>query len=159
MLPSLFRPKILISLNGVFWNTLTPLETLIRHISIFAIFTQSQIRLWRFLSLKRITMNGIAGYFPILVFNFNLYGIVSTDRSPRCKRRLFVKGIAHHNNRFLLFGYSQIWRNYLQGDDREQHRFLNYILTKQTVKICSFCLVWRFFHWNLYQAEVTLLWN
>ena len=56
---SLFQLKVLISLNSVFWNTLTPLETLICHISISAIFTQFQIRLWRFLSLKPITMNDI----------------------------------------------------------------------------------------------------
>ena len=93
LLTFFFHLKILLSLNGVFWNTLTPLKTLICHISIFAIFTQFQIRLWRFLSLKRITMNDIVGYLPILVFNFNLYGIVCTDRSSRCKGLLFVKGI------------------------------------------------------------------
>ena len=37
---------------------------------------------------------------------------------------------------------SQIWRNYLQGGDREQHRFLKYIQIKQTVKSCSFVIVW-----------------
>ena len=45
-----------------------------------------------FLSLKRITLNGIAGYLPILVFNFNLYGGVCTFRTPHCKG-LFVKEI------------------------------------------------------------------
>ena len=34
----------------------------------------------------------------------------------------------------------QIWRNYLQGGDREQDRFLKYIQTKQTTKVCSFVL-------------------
>ena len=41
---------------------LTPLEKLIPHISISAIFTQFQIRLWSFLSLKRIIMNNIVGH-------------------------------------------------------------------------------------------------
>ena len=93
LLPSLFHLKILISLNSVFWNTSPLLETLMRDISISAIFTQFQIRLWRFLSWKRITMNDIVGHLPILVFNFILYGVVCTNQSPRCKDLLFVKGI------------------------------------------------------------------
>ena len=36
-IPSI-RLQILKSLNGVFWNTLTPLETLTCHISSFSIF-------------------------------------------------------------------------------------------------------------------------
>ena len=51
----------------------------------------------------------------------------------------------HHNNCFLnVHETPQIWRNYLQGGDQEQQRFLKYILyiqTKQTVKICSFGMV------------------
>ena len=38
-------------------------------------------------------MNGIAGYLPILVLNFNLYGIVCTVGTPRYKDLLFVEGI------------------------------------------------------------------
>ena len=72
LLPSLIpSQKILTSLT----STLTPLQTLLCHISISPIlkkihhwgFTQFQMRLERFLSLKCITINSIAGYLPILV--------------------------------------------------------------------------------------------
>ena len=43
----------------------------------------------------------------------------------------------------------QIWLNYLQGGDRELHMLLKYVQIKQTLKICSFGLVWLFFRWNL----------
>ena len=48
----------------------------------------------------------------------------------------------------------QIWPNYLQGDDRELYRFLKYIQTNQTVKICSFGLVWWFLRRNVNKTEV-----
>ena len=38
-------------------------------------------------------MHGTAGYLPILLFNFNLYGIVYTVRTPLCKGFIFAKGI------------------------------------------------------------------
>ena len=38
----------------------------------------------------------------------------------------------------------QIWLHYLQGGHRELQRFLKYIQTKQTVKICCSGLVWCF---------------
>ena len=72
LIPSL---KILTSLA----SALTPLQTLLCHISISPIlkkvhhwgFIQFQIRVERFISLKRITINSIAGHLPILVLNFN----------------------------------------------------------------------------------------
>ena len=42
------------------------------------------------ISLKRITMNDIAVYLPILVLNFNLYGIACTVGTPRLKDLFFV---------------------------------------------------------------------
>ena len=126
--------------------------------------SQCQIRLWIFRSLKHTTMNGIAGYFPILVLNLNLYGIACTAPSPRCKGLLFAEGICQtiqHNN----FETLQIRHNYFQGVDRELHRFLKCIQTKKIVEICSFGLVWEYFSWNLNKTEVAqyfksiMLWN
>ena len=163
--PCLFQINVLISLNSVFWNTLTPLETLICHISISAIFTQFQIRLWRFLSLKPITMNDILdttqSWYSTLIYTASF---PLTD--PLIVKAFFLQKeftISYTTKTAFCFldvhDTSQIWRNYLQGGDHEQHRFLKYIQIKQTVKICSFVIVWWFFRWNLNKAEVALLWN
>ena len=47
----------------------------------------------------------------------------------------------------------QIWRNYLQGGDQEQHRFLRYIQNKQTVKICSFLTFLEIFSTEIWIKE------
>ena len=73
--------------------------------SIIGVYT-ALVRLWRFLSLKRITMKSIAAYLPILVLNFNLFSIFCTIRTPCCKDLLFVKGICkkiRHNHCFWMF--------------------------------------------------------
>ena len=163
--PSLFQIKVLISLNSVFWNTLTPLETLICHISISAIFTQFQIRLWRFLSLKPITMNEILdttqSCYSTLIF---MASFALTD--PLSIKDFFLQNQFTRSYTtktdfcfLIIHDTPQLWRNYLQGGDRERHRFLKYIQTKQTVKICSFDIVWWFFCWNLNKAEAALLRN
>ena len=81
-------------------------------------------------------MKSIAAYLPILVLNFNLFSIFYTIR----KRNLL-----DDTPQSLLLNVhetQQIWPNCLQGCDRELHRLLKYIQIKQTVKICSFGLVW-----------------
>ena len=165
MLPSLFHVKSLISLNSVFWNTLTPLETLICHFSISAFLTQFQILLWRFLSLKPITINDILdttqSWYSTLIYTASF---ALTDPLT-IKTFLLQKEFTRSYTTITAFCFldvhdtPQIWRNYLQGGDRERYRFLKYIQTKQTFKIFSFGLVWWFFRWNLNKTEVVQSWN
>ena len=82
-------------------------------------------------------MNGIAGYLPILILNFNLYGIVCTVPTPRCKGLLFVEGICQtiqHNKLLDVHETLQTWNNYLQGSDGKLHQFLKCIQTKKTLQ-------------------------
>ena len=103
-------------------------------------------------------MKSIAAYLPILVLNFNLFSIFCTIRTPCCKDLLFCKrNLLDNTPQSLLLNVhetQQICSNCLQGGDRELHRLLKYIQIKQTVKICSFGLVWWFFRWNLNKTKV-----
>ena len=103
------------------WNTLTSLETLICHISVSPIFEKDPS--W--------------GYYTVLSTPLTIYFFKTNHHEEHC----CIPPNVHETQ--------QIWLNYLQGGDRELHRLLKYVQIKQTLKICSFGLVWLFFRWNL----------
>ena len=77
------------------------------------------------ISLKRITMNGIAVYLPVLVLNFNLYGIACTVGTPRLKTCFLCgRNLLDHTAQEVLQDVHktlQTWHNYLQGGHQELH--------------------------------------